>query len=277
MEDYMKLIANFNIKGGVGKTALNILTGIRLAQEGNKILFIDADSQSNLTEYFFDVNHKDKTIADALLKQEPAENVILKGANEKHPNIDLIPSTIDICTLSEDISNFRAREMVVARWMKSNINILNQYDYIIVDLSPSMELINRNFLYLMDSIIFLIEHGDVSSLRGIQKFNKEYMKDLNELEIEDSTKKATLINSFKTGNRSIINYFNEQLEIYKSLNIGAFLEDSLLDTVINESDVIKRALLEQEDLRNIDKRYRNKKVEQQFESFIEELKQKEIL
>ncbi|WP_122641360.1 ParA family protein [Romboutsia sp. Marseille-P6047] len=273
----MKLIANFNIKGGVGKTALNILTGIRLAQEGNKILFIDADSQSNLTEYFFDVNHKDKTIADALLKQEPAENVILKGANEKHPNIDLIPSTIDICTLSEDISNFRAREMVVARWMKSNINILNQYDYIIVDLSPSMELINRNFLYLMDSIIFLIEHGDVSSLRGIQKFNKEYMKDLNELEIEDSTKKATLINSFKTGNRSIINYFNEQLEIYKSLNIGAFLEDSLLDTVINESDVIKRALLEQEDLRNIDKRYRNKKVEQQFESFIEELKQKEIL
>lgn len=34
----MKLIANFNIKGGVGKTALNILTGIRLAQEGNKIL-----------------------------------------------------------------------------------------------------------------------------------------------------------------------------------------------------------------------------------------------
>ena len=140
-----------------------------------------------------------------------------------------------------------------------------------------MELINRNFLYLMDSIIFLIEHGDVSSLRGIQKFNKEYMKDLNELEIEDRTKKATLINSFKTGNRSIINYFNEQLEIYKSLNIGAFLEDSLLDTVINESDVIKRALLEQEDLRNIDKRYRNKKVEQQFESFIEELKKKEIL
>ena len=65
----MKLIANFNIKGGVGKTALNILTGIRLAEEGNKILFIDADSQANLTEYFYDVDHNDKTIADALLKQ----------------------------------------------------------------------------------------------------------------------------------------------------------------------------------------------------------------
>ena len=266
----MKLIANFNIKGGVGKTALNILTGIRLAEEGNKILFIDADSQANLTEYFYDVDHNDKTIADALLKQEPAENVILKSINEKHPNIDLIPSSIDICTLSEDISNFRAREMVVARWMKSNMETLRQYDYIIVDLSPSMELINRNFLYVMDSIIFLIEHGDVSSLRGIQKFNKE-------LEIEDSTKKATLINSYKPGNRSIINYFNEQLEIYKSLPVGQFLEKSLLDTVISESDVIKRALLEQEDLKNIDKRYRNKKIEQQFQSFIDELKQKGIL
>ena len=262
----MKLIANFNIKGGVGKTALNILTGIR-----------HADSQANLTEYFYDVDHNDKTIADALLKQEPAENVILKSINEKHPNIDLIPSSIDICTLSEDISNFRAREMVVARWMKSNMETLRQYDYIIVDLSPSMELINRNFLYVMDSIIFLIEHGDVSSLRGIQKFNKEYMKDLNELEIEDSTKKATLINSYKPGNRSIINYFNEQLEIYKSLPVGQFLEKSLLDTVISESDVIKRALLEQEDLKNIDKRYRNKKIEQQFQSFIDELKQKGIL
>lgn len=273
----MKLIANFNIKGGVGKTALNILTGIRLAEEGNKILFIDADSQANLTEYFYDVDHNDKTIADALLKQEPAENVILKAANEKHTNIDLIPSSIDICTLSEDISNFRAREMVVARWLKSNMETLREYDYIIVDLSPSMELINRNFLYILDSVVFLIEHGDVSSLRGIQKFNKEYMKDLKELEIEDSTKKATLINSYKTGNRSIINYFNEQLEIYRTLPVGAFLEESLLDTVINESDVIKRALLEQEDIKNIDKRYRNKKIEQQFESFIDELKQKGIL
>lgn len=273
----MKLIANFNIKGGVGKSALNLLTGIRLASEGKKVLLIDADSQANLTEYIYKVNHDDKTIADALLKQESAENIILKNINEKYKNIDLIPSTIEICSLSEDIANYRAREMVVARWMKANIQTFSQYDYIIVDLSPSLELINRNFLYIMDAIIFVIEHGDVSSLRGIQKFNKEYTKDLKELEIEDTTKKVTLINSYKSDTRSIIKYFNEQFESYKESAIGEFLKDSLLNTVISESDVIKRALLEREDIKNIDKRYRNKKVEQQFDSFINELKIRGVL
>lgn len=273
----MKILANFNIKGGVGKSALNLLMGIRLATEGKKVLFIDADSQANLTEYFYKVNHNDKTIADALLNQERAENIILKGINEQYKNIDIIPSSIDICTLSEDISNYRAREMVVARWMKVNMDTLSQYDYIIVDLSPSMELINRNFLYIMDSIVLVMEHGDISSLRGIQKFNQVYIQDLEELEIEDTTKKVIVINSYKNSNRSVMKHFNDQLENYKQSQFGGFIKESLLDSVISESDVIKRALLEKEDIKNVDKKYRNKKVEQQFNDFMEELKKRGVL
>ena len=72
-------------------------------------------------------------------------------------------------------------------------------------------------------------------------------------------------------------HFNDQLENYKQSQFGGFIKESLLDSVISESDVIKRALLEKEDIKNVDKKYRNKKVEQQFNDFMEELKKRGVL
>ena len=67
----MKIVSFFNVKGGVGKPTLTILTAIALSKEGSKVLIIDADTQANLTQFLYKVSHDDKTMFDGL-----ADNII---------------------------------------------------------------------------------------------------------------------------------------------------------------------------------------------------------
>ena len=53
----MKVLSLFNIKGGVGKTALTTLIAYRLSEQGKKVLCIDADLQANLTQVMYKVDH----------------------------------------------------------------------------------------------------------------------------------------------------------------------------------------------------------------------------
>ena len=73
----MKIVSFFNVKGGVGKTTLTILTAMTLSKEGSKVLIIDADTQANLTQFLYKVSHNDKTMFDGLIDNISAEDLIL--------------------------------------------------------------------------------------------------------------------------------------------------------------------------------------------------------
>ena len=149
----MKILANFNIKGGVGKSALNLLMGIRLATEGKKVLFIDADSQANLTEYFYKVNHNDKTIADALLNQERAENIILKG----------IKSSLVTCGY---IGGYIIFFCVILELVK-NINLLNYISIFLLNLKViPLDTVNCIVLFL-ESLIEVSYGSKIISLSSV--------------------------------------------------------------------------------------------------------------
>ena len=91
MEDEkLKILTFFNIKGGIGKTTLTLLTSYKLAKENKKILLIDADLQANLTQYIYKMNHSDKTMVNAIMGNAAAEELIIKSPNESYINIDLI-------------------------------------------------------------------------------------------------------------------------------------------------------------------------------------------
>lgn len=273
----MKLITCFNTKGGVGKTTLNLLLGKRLAKEGNKVLFIDADGQSNLTEYFYGESCYDKkTMEDALLNECKAGEVIIKSPNKTFENIDIIPSNPNIADLSERMDKKIAKEKIVARWMKKNIDTLESYDYIIVDLCPIEDLSNRNFLYVMDSIIYVVEFMDIASVKGARDYMYSYEQDLEALEVEDTTEKAILINSMQGRKSTVAQYFEERLEEYCKQDNNK-LGKILLKNRLNQSDVIKRSNLENVDLEDITKKYRNKKIEEQFSSIVNELKLRKVL
>ena len=166
----VKIVSFFNVKGGVGKTTLTILSAIALSKEGSSVLIIDADTQANLTQFLYKVSHSDKTMFDGLADNLSAEELIIKSPCERYKNIDIIPSDLSLSVLSEYLTTKTNREKSVWRWFKYNVDSLSNYDYIFVDLSPSYDLIARNFMLCSDSIITPIAYQDIASIRGCELF-----------------------------------------------------------------------------------------------------------
>ena len=210
----MKLLSLYNIKGGVGKTALTTLIAYRLSEQGKKVLCIDADLQANLTHVLYKVNHQDATIVRALKDGASADEIIIKSPNQNYPNLDLIPGDIETCLLTEYLALQTAREKTVAKWLRNNSTRLNEYDYIFVDLSPSIELHNRCWLYCLDSMILVLKHGDIHSVRGAELLNQIYKADMDALEIDDNCLRKTLINGYKNTKEDMMKLFDQTIERY---------------------------------------------------------------
>lgn len=268
----MKIVSFFNVKGGVGKTTLTMLTAITLSKEGKKVLIIDADTQANLTQFMYKVSHNDKTLFDGLIDNLSADQLILKSPIERYPNIDLIPSDLSLSVLSEYLTTKTNREKSVWRWFKNNIDIIREYDYIFVDLSPSYDLIARNFMIISDSIITPIAYQDIASIRGCELFYQKFNEDLNDMEMENDAKRAVLINSFTSRKLSTGDIFMEKLEEYP------YIKNDLLDSKLSDTTLIKNAILNKLDIEDYCKK--NKKphrVREEFKDIINELKQKGVL
>ena len=259
-------------KGGVGKTTLTILTAITLSKEGKKVLIIDADTQANLTQFMYKVSHNDKTLFDGLINSLSADQLILKSPVEKYPNIDLIPSDLSLSVLSEYLTTKTNREKSVWRWFKNNIDIIKEYDYIFVDLSPSYDLIARNFMIISDSIITPIAYQDIASIRGCELFYQKFNEDLNDMEMENDAKRAVLINSFTSRKLSTGDIFMEKLEEYP------YIKNDLLDSKLSDTTLIKNAILNKLDIEDYCKKNKKPhKVREEFKDVINELKQKGVL
>lgn len=267
----MKIVSLYNIKGGIGKTTLTTLMSYKLAKDGKKILLIDLDLQANTTQYFYKTNHSDKTMINAIKDGAKAEELIIKSPNEKYPSIDLIPADIELCVLAEYMATQNNKNKLMAIWFRNNLETLEKYDYIFVDLSPSIDLLNRNMLYICSSIIIPLSHGDLASMRGAELFNKLFAQDMKKFGMEDNTKKAVLLNNNKSYNRKILDLFDKQLQQY------TFCREHLLETVISESTTIQQAPIMRTGLGELTSKYKNKKVEKQLENLVEELIEKEIL
>lgn len=268
----MKIVSFFNVKGGVGKTTLTILTAITLSKEGKKVLIIDADTQANLTQFMYKVSHNDKTLFDGLINSLSADQLILKSPIERYPNIDLIPSDLSLSVLSEYLTTKTNREKSVWRWFKNNIDVIKEYDYIFVDLSPSYDLIARNFMLISDSIITPIAYQDIASIRGCELFYQKFNEDLNDMEMENDAKRAVLINSFTSRKLSTGDIFMEKLEEYP------YIKNDLLDSKLSDTTLIKNAILNKLDIEDYCKKNKKPhKVREEFKEVINELKQKGVL
>lgn len=268
----MKIVSFFNVKGGVGKTTLTILTAITLSKEGKKVLIIDADTQANLTQFMYKVSHNDKTLFDGLINSLSADQLILKSPIERYPNIDLIPSDLSLSVLSEYLTTKTNREKSVWRWFKNNIDVIKEYDYIFVDLSPSYDLIARNFMLISDSIVTPIAYQDIASIRGCELFYQKFNEDLNDMEMENDAKRAVLINSFTSRKLSTGDIFMEKLEEYP------YIKNDLLDSKLSDTTLIKNAILNKLDIEDYCKKNKKPhKVREEFKEVINELKQKGVL
>lgn len=175
----MSIIAFINQKGGVGKSILSFNIGTMLSFNKKKVLFIDLDAQSTLTDMaipstvpyqatLFDVLKSKKDIKKAIVHTE---------------NYDILPGDIQIASLEHKLNKNVLKKILEA--------VSNNYDYIILDCPPALGMMNITALYAADTIISVVK-PDIVSTRGLSLLNQTIKN-----EVPGKTINAVVINQYK--------------------------------------------------------------------------------
>lgn len=158
-----KIIAIANQKGGVGKTTTSVNLAASLGVLEKKVLLIDADPQANATSGLgIDVESVEFGTYQLLEHSIKADKAIIKTSS---PNLDIIPSHIDLVAIEIELVDMEEREYM----LKKAINHLKEeYDYILIDCAPSLGLLTLNALTAADSVIIPIQ-CEYFALEGLGK------------------------------------------------------------------------------------------------------------
>ncbi len=154
-----RVIAIFNHKGGTAKTTTAVTLAAGLAARGQRVLLVDSDSQGNVAESF------------GLRVDRSLYHVIVMGLSPAdvvktvRPRLDVLPSNETLAAAELYLAGRRERDRVLATRLAS---VRDQYDFVLVDCSPSLSLMNQNALVFADAVLCPVA-CDYLSLVGVRQ------------------------------------------------------------------------------------------------------------
>lgn len=291
----MRIISVLNQKGGVGKTTTSVNLAVGYANDGYKVLLIDADPQGNASRCFFDDYHKldynkfaefnveDRTdqyaTANELRKMllsytnKKDINDLLQGTAEpqecihstKVENLDIIPSLgAKLIQTVTYLQNRGALGSKIYNVLKRNLRKAlkkNGYDLVIIDNAPTFNLVTVNSLYASDEILIPLKvgiyelDGFVSTVKEIYNFNEEYGRNIDF---------RILITMMQRGNRPDYKKFVEEIRY--------LFPDRVYQATIGYQDaVVNRTSMKQEFLVNHDSN-----VGEDYRTLVKELEEMQV-
>lgn len=147
-----KTIAIANQKGGVGKTTTAINLSACLAEKGKKVLVIDTDPQGNTTSGFgIDKNNLENTIYELILGECSISDCIIRKVAG---NVSVVPSNVNLAAAEIELIGIDKKEYI----LKKEVDyIKDEYDFIIIDCPPSLNMLTINAMTTADSVLVPIQ------------------------------------------------------------------------------------------------------------------------
>ncbi len=220
-----KIIALANQKGGVGKTTTAINLAASLAVLEYKVLVVDADPQANATSGLgFDLKEIDASIYECIVDGIEPSTALLKSEIE---GLDVLPSHIDLVGAEIEMLNRTNRENVLKDVLGK---VKDQYDFVLIDCSPSLGLITVNSLTAADSVIIPVQ-CEYFALEGLGKL-------LNTIKIIQSRLNTTLaIEGF------LLTMYDSRLRLSNQVveEVQRHFQDMVFETLITRNIKLSEA------------------------------------